>query len=310
MARKSKEEKIMAHGESVIEDFQTLYDNEARAVIEYNKLLSEYQKLNKRFNKIISINDAVSKDVIVNNESLKDSVDYTIKTAREKLLSNVAEHRKTKEILAKSVEKDKVKDKTLKKELELAYIKISKLEVELENSKRNSSSNAQNLFQKRSEANHSLEINLPKFKNTSYEELLKQEIKKSNLNKTHLIVAKLTIDNFQDIKTRIEEHGNISTFLRGTAKYLYVTLGNEHIVYYSHHNIYYLIFSNLNIDEAKVKMNVANIKRKLNNLTITFSIGVTEHIVNEDTFESINKRCDVANEEAAIGNTDSSFSVK
>jgi|GEM_PF-2532641 len=310
MARKSKEEKIMEHGESVIEDFQTLYDKEARAVIEYNNLLKEYQKLNKRFNKIISINDAVSKDVIVNNESLKDSVDYTIKTAREKLLSNVAEHRKTKEILAKSVENDKQKDKTLKKELEQAYIKISKLEVDLENSKRSSNSNAQNLFQKRSEPNHSLEINLPQFKNTSYEELLNQEIKKSNLTKTNLIVAKLTIDNFQDIKTRIEEHGNISTFLRGTAKYLYVTLGNEHTVYYSHHNIYYLIFSNLNIEEAKVKMNVANIKRKLNNLTITFSIGVTEHIVDEDTFESINKRCDVANEEASIGNTESSFSIK
>ncbi len=310
MARKSKEEKIMEHGESVIEDFQTLYDKEARAVIEYNKLLSEYQKLNKRFNKIIHINDAVSKDVIVNNECLKESVDYTIKTAREKLLSNVAEHRKTKEILAKNLENDKQKDKSLKNELEQAYIKISKLEVELENTKRDSSNNAQNLFQKRSEPNHSLEINLPQFKNTSYQELLNQEIKKSNLNKTQLIVAKLTIDNFQDIKSRIEEHGNISTFLRGTTKYLYVTLGNDHIVYYSHHNIYYLIFSNLSIESAKTKMNVANIKRKLNNLTITFSIGATVHIINKDTFESINKRCDVANDEAAIGNTESSFAVK
>ena len=60
MARKSKEEKIMEHGESVIEDFQTLYDKEARAVIEYNNLLKEYQKLNKRFNKIISINNLTS----------------------------------------------------------------------------------------------------------------------------------------------------------------------------------------------------------------------------------------------------------
>jgi len=310
MARKSKEEKIMEHGESVIEDFQTLYDKEARAVIEYSNLLNEYHKLNKRFNKIISINDAVSKDVIVNNESLKDSVDYTIKTAREKLLSNVAEHRKTKEILAQSLQNDKKKDKTLKNELEQAYIKISKLEVELENAKRSNTNKAQSLFQKRSEHDHTLEINLPQFKNTSYEELLTNEIKKSNLNKTQLTVAKLTIDNFQDIKSRIEEHGNVSTFLRGTAKYLYVTLGNDQIVYYSHHNIYYLIFSNLCIEDAKTKMNVANIKRKLNNLTITFSIGATEHMLDKDSFSSINKRCDEANEEASLDNTESSFVVK
>ena len=97
MDRKTKEEKIVEHGEKVVEDFQDLYDKEARAVTEYNKLLDEYRRLNKRFNKIISMNDAVSKDVIVNNDNLKDSVDYTIKAAREKLLSNVAEHRKTKE---------------------------------------------------------------------------------------------------------------------------------------------------------------------------------------------------------------------
>jgi len=311
MARKTKEEKILEHGESVVEDFKTLYDNEARAVVEYNKLLQEYQKLNKRFNKIISINDAVSKDVIVNNESLKDSVDYTIKTAREKLLSNVAEHRKTKEILSKNIQNDKEKDKSLKKELELAYIKISKLEVDLENAKRNSNtSSTQNLFQKRSEQDTTLEINLPKYKNFTYKELLEQEIKKSNLNKTSLIIAKLTIDNFNEIKKSIEEHGNISSFLRGTTKYLYVTLGNDNIVYYSHHNIYYLIFPKTTITQAKMKTNVANIKRKLNNITITFSIGATEHFIDNDDFESINNRCDAANEEAAIGNTESSFVVK
>lgn len=310
MVRKTKEEKIMEHGESVIDDFRTLYDKEARAVVEYDKLLNEYHKLNKRFNKIISINDAVSKDVIVNNESLKNSVDYTIKAAREKLLSNVAEHRKTKQILASSMENVKEKDKTLKKELELAYMKISKLEIDLATAKKNSSSGSQSLFQKRNEQDTTLEINLPKFKNSSYKELLEQEIKKSNLNKTTLIIAKLTIDNFIEIKSSIEEHGNVSTFLRGTAKYLYVTLGNEHIVYYSHHNIYYLIFSNVTIEQAKAKMDVANIKRKLNNITVTFSIGATQHIIDKDDFETINKRCDLANEEAAIGNSDSSFVVK
>ncbi len=310
MARKTKEEKIMEHGESVAEDFQGLYNKEARPVVEYNKLLTEYRKLNKRFNKIISINDAVSKDVIVNNESLKDSVDYTIKTAREKLLHNVAEHRKTKDILAKNMQSDKDKDKVLEKKLEQAYIKISKLEIELENTKRNIDDNSQNLFKKRNEQDRTLEINLPQFKNFSYEELLEQEIKKSNLNKIPLFIAKLTIDNFKKIKISIEEHGNIGTFLRGTTKYLSVTLGNEHIIFYSHHNVYYLIFKNLNKEQAKAKIDIVNIKRKLNNITITFSIGATQYIIDEDTFESINIRCDEANEEASIENNESSFVVK
>ncbi|RDX33978.1 hypothetical protein DZA35_02145 [Arcobacter sp. HD9-500m-PIT-SAG03] len=320
MARKTKEEKIMEHGKRVAEDLLGLYNKEARAVVEYNKLLTEYHKLIKRFNKIISINDAVSKDfivnnavskdVIVNNESLKDSVDYTIKTAREKLLHNVAEHRKTKDILAKNMQSDKNKDKVLEKKLEQAYIKISKLEIELENTKRNIDDNSQNLLKKRNEQDRTLEINLPQFKNFSYEELLEQEIKKSNLNKTPLFIAKLTIDNFKKIKISIEEHGNISTFLRGTTKYLFVTLGNEHIIFYSHHNVYYLVFKNLNKEQAKAKIDIANIKRKLNNITITFSIGATQYIIDEDTFESINIRCDEANEEASIENNESSFVVK
>jgi len=311
MDKKTKEEKILEHGAKVIEDFQTLYDTEARAVIEYEKLLHEYQRLNKRFNKIIRINDAVSKDVIVNNEDLKDSVDYTIKAAREKLLQNVSEHRKTKEKLAQSMLNDKEKGKTLENQLELAQIKISKLERELELSKSStSSSSVQNAFQKRADEDPTLEINLPKFKSFSFEEILDKEIKKADNNKTALVIAKLTIDNFSDIKLEIEKHGNISTFLRGTVKYLYVTLGNDNIVYFSHHNIFYLMFPGINIERAKTKIDIANIKRKLGSTSITFSIGATEYDFYNDDLNSITQKCNLANEEASLSNNESSFSVK
>ena len=311
MERKTKEEKIFEHGLSVVEDFITLYDNEARAVVEYNKLLHEYGKLNKRFNKIIRINDSVSKDVIVNNESLKDSVDYTIKIAREKLLQNVSEHRKTKEILSQSLNNDKEKDKVLKNKLEEAYIQISKLERELELSRNtNKTSTAHNAFQKRTDEDLTLEINLPKYKNFSYEEILTKEMTKAINAETNLVIAKLTIDNFSEIKLDIEEHGNISTFLRGTVKYLHVSLGNDNIVYFSHHNIFYLLFPSMTIEQAKTKIDIANIKRKLSRTTITFSVGVTEYNDKADTFESINKRCDLANEEASLGNNEGSFCIK
>jgi len=310
MERQTKEEKILEHGANVVEDFQSLYDKEARAVVEYNKLLHEYQKLNKRFNKIIRINDAVSKDVIVNNEGLKDTVDYTIKTAREKLLHNVTEHRKTKEQLAQSRLNEK--DKTLKNQLEQAYIQISKLERELELAKNtaNTPKSAQNAFQKRSDDEPVLDINLPHLINYSYEEILETQMKKADAAKTNLVVAKLTIDNFSDIKFEIERHGNISTFLRGTVKYLYVSLGKDNIVYFSHHNIFYLFFPNITIEKAKTKIGLANIKRKLGNTTITFSIGATQYDIRNDDFDTINERCDLANEEACLGHNESSFCIK
>ncbi len=297
--RKSKEEKIIEQAEVVFEDFQEKYNNEDKEVIEYSKLLHEYKKLNKRFNKILQMTDNMGKNMIVNNENLKSSVDYTIKTAREKIITNLADHRKTKNILAKTMLDKKHKDETLKKELVQAYKKIN----ELENSQENT---ALKTFENES----TLEINLPKYKQFTYEELFNQETKNSSHDSEVLYLAKLSIDNFDHIKIEIEKEGSIRTFLRGVTKYLDNLLNNSCIVYHLEEDVFYLIFCNLSLNEIEEKIDITNIHRNINDTTITFSIGISQYFSNEDTFLSLNEKLDLANIEAASNSLESSCIIK
>ena len=297
--RKSKEEKIIEQAEVVFEDFQEKYNNEDKEVIEYSKLLHEYKKLNKRFNKILQMTDNMGKNMIVNNENLKSSVDYTIKTAREKIITNLADHRKTKNILAKTMLDKKYKDETLKKELVQAYKKIN----ELKNSQENT---ALKTFENES----TLEINLPKYKQFTYEELFNQETKNSSHDSEVLYLAKLSIDNFDHIKIEIEKEGSIRTFLRGVTKYLDNLLNNSCIVYHLEEDVFYLIFCNLSLNEIEEKIDITNIHRNINDTTITFSIGISQYFSNEDTFLSLNEKLDLANIEAASNSLESSCIIK
>ncbi|NQY95491.1 MAG: hypothetical protein HRT43_15095, partial [Campylobacteraceae bacterium] len=91
MSRKTKEEKVIEDAQDIFDDFKAEVKDESKELIAYEKLLFEYKKLTKRFNKILQMTDNISKNIIVHNDNLKDSVDYTIKTAREKILNNLAE---------------------------------------------------------------------------------------------------------------------------------------------------------------------------------------------------------------------------
>jgi len=297
--RKSKEKKVIEHSELVINDLQSKYQSDDKELLEYNKLSQEYKKLNKRFNKILQMTDNIGKNIIVNNDNLKDSVDYTIKTAREKIINNLEDHRKTKDILAKTVENEKQKDDILKKELDLAYKRIDELENTLEFS-----------TTKNSEKEVTLEINLPQYRHFTYEDIFNHEAKKSTHNTDNLHLAKLTIDNFTDIKYKIEKEGNIRSFLRGVTKYLDNLLSSSCVVFHLKDDVFYLVFCNLSLEEIQSKIDIANIHRNLNDDIITFSIGLCQYFNNEDTFVSINKKLDLANKEASSNSTQSSCIIK
>ena len=100
-----KEEKVIKNSEKILkeaEEKQIVISNFA-----YDNLLGEYKKLYKRYNKVIKIADAVSNEIIHNNEHLQENLNYTIKIAREKLLHTIAEHRKTKDTIQEYLEKIK-----------------------------------------------------------------------------------------------------------------------------------------------------------------------------------------------------------
>lgn len=100
-----KEEKVIKNSEKILkeaEEKQIVISNFA-----YDNLLGEYKKLYKRYNKVIKIADAVSNEIIHNNDHLQENLNYTIKIAREKLLHTIAEHRKTKDTIQEYLEKIK-----------------------------------------------------------------------------------------------------------------------------------------------------------------------------------------------------------
>lgn len=304
--RKSKEEKTIDYSTEVLKDLTALYDDDGRAVIEYRKLLDSYKKLSKRFDKTISLNDTIGKSVIVNNENLKDTVNYTIETAREKLLYNVAEHRKTKEVLAKTLQSEKNSSKNIRTQLDLAYQRITQLEKELEDAKRGNL-NVESVFEKREIGGSKIDINMPQYKKFTFKELLENEIKKCEHKKTSLFLVKLTIDNFDKIQVDIEEQGNTNNFLKSSVKYISITLGKNAIVYYSHHNVFYIIFTELDQKEIEQKLEKLTVKRKLGESTITYSMGCASYDIDIDNYESINKKCDKSNEKASLDNLEGSF---
>ena len=76
--RKSKEEKVIEYSSLILKDLNLKYTNDDKELLEYEKLRQEYKKLNKRFNKILQMTDNIGKNIIVNNDNLKDSVDILL----------------------------------------------------------------------------------------------------------------------------------------------------------------------------------------------------------------------------------------
>jgi hypothetical protein len=286
---KTKEDKIIEKSQNILEDISKLHTSDNRIVVEYAKLFDEYKKLSKRFNKTMKMNDSNDLHILKNTESLKDTVDYTIKKAREKILNNASEQRKTKDFYSEKIAESNETIKQLQKKLDIAHQRINELETKQTTGKgllnHTSSSTAE-------------EINLPIFKGLNWQSILSKEIQGSqNFNK-ELFVAKLTIDNYEQLIASMQDSGTVTGFYKAIVKYLSVTL-NKTIVYYSHDNIIYLIFSAISEVEVKETIQKLNSKKEFNGIIILFSAGIAKFKNDSDTFATINEKCSIANEQAS-----------
>ena len=303
--RKSREEKTIEHAETVVGDLANLYNTDAIAYIEYKHLLDEYKKVTKRFNKTVSMSDSVGKSVIIDNEQLKENVNYTIELAKNKIMYNIEEHRKTKEVLSKHSQTDKDAINRLKKELKELRKYSKKLELEL-----NKSDEIEHEFYETFDTEiKSKEINSSEIKDKSYQQVLNDQLKQSKEMNTPLTIAKLSVDNFIENLGRLE---GVNTDKKGLLKVLYkfftISLGSKNIVYYFKDNTFYILLSDIDIQQSKALISKINIPRKLSNVTFTFSIGVTEYVSSSDDFKSINTRIELSNEKASLDKTSNSTS--
>lgn len=289
MSRKSKEERIIEDGEYILKELHKVY-LEGIGIDEYYKLLKEYKKLYRRYEKTIKLSDNMGNEIMEQNDSLNDNLQYTIKTARSKLLENVAEHRKTKDAYTQYKNKIKMYEEALNE----SYAQNNKIQKKL------------NSYIKRfGEINHkftedlssnvdnyndvNIDVNTGEYKNMNIKKVLSLELSK---NKEKFVLSKIKLNNFSEMLEVIEHNSSIENFINGTFKYIKNCFQKDDIVFHDELETFYVITKDKEIDEIKVLMEKLNKKRKVFNFPIKFSIGMTKYIIDKDTEEIIIKRCE------------------
>lgn len=291
--RQTKEEKIIEHGTSILEELHRIY-KEGLGIDEYYKLLSEYKKLYRRFEKTIKLSDNMGNEIMGKNDLLKDNLQYTISKARAKLMDNVVEHRKTKEASSAYL----LKLKEYENELRLSYRQNAKLEKQLALYMKsggviNSAFNGEEISIK-----EDFNLNPTEYKSINITQLLSIELTNENKN---IILIKLALRNFKDMIETIESSSSVPKFISGIYKYLLNNLNKDDIVFHDNNEIFYVLVKDKSLVTVKTLMEQLNKKRKILGFDITFSMGITAFIENKDTSETFLKRCDEAYNDAVNG---------
>jgi len=115
MSKQIKEDKIIEDAVTILNNFRNTLSDDVS--LEYEKLLTNYTRLVKRYKKVIKQGDAFNTHLVKSNESSQ-------KIARTKIMSNISEQRKVKEKLSLDSMNDK---KRIKQLLELYQISQEEL---------------------------------------------------------------------------------------------------------------------------------------------------------------------------------------
>lgn len=286
--RKSKEEKILEYSDKMMKELYQVY-GEGISSNEYKKLLKEYNKLLNRYGKIIKFSDNIGNSIIQENDVLNNNINYAINKARDKLLENVTEHRKTKEAYNDYT----IKIKQLTEALNETYTINSSIQKKLDN-----------YIKRYGEINHSFNeelktkdlflfsetINPIEYRNLDIKKIISLELSKEK----NITLSKIKLINFQNKKEFIERNTSVHNFLKGTYKYIKNNLSKDDIVYHYNQEVFYVILKNRDINEAKDLISQLNIKRKVFDFEIKFSMGMTKFKENIDTEEIFINRCEDA----------------
>jgi len=291
--RKTKEEKIIEHGESILSELHRIY-KEGIGIDEYYKLLSEYKKLNRRFEKTIKLSDSMGNEVMGKNDLLKDNLQYTIGKARAKLMDNVVEHRKTKEASSAYL----IKLKEYENELKLSYRQNAKLEKQLSLYMKsgvsiNSAFNGEEISIK-----EDFNLNPTQYQKININQLLTVELTKDSKD---FVLVKLALRDFNKMIETIETNSSVKNFISGIYKYLLNNLQKDDITFHDNNEVFFLLLKNKSVPTVKALMEKINKKRKILGFDITFSMGITSYIETKDTQDIFLKRCNDAYDEAVNG---------
>ena len=283
--RTRKEDRIIQNGSKISEELNRIY-LEGICIDEYEKLLNEYKRLYKRYEKTIKVSDNIEHSIINKNESLSDNLDYTIKTARSKLFQNISEHKKTKNALSKYKEEidqykkilnELIAEKTIIQKKLNGYVKhfgeikhqfVQSIDDEnkLDNSKNN------------------------ELQNISLEKVLSLAFIDSEKD---FILIKLKLKNFERISEIIKLNASIKSFVEKTHIFIGHNISKDSIIYYEENGVFYIILINKKIEEAKALENKLNSKRDIYNFEISFNLAISKFEREKDSISRLINRCDM-----------------
>ena len=280
-----KEDRIIQNGSKISEELNRIY-LEGICIDEYEKLLNEYKRLYKRYEKTIKVSDNIEHSIINKNESLSDNLDYTIKTARSKLFQNISEHKKTKNALSKYKEEIDQYKKVLNEliaekaiiqkklngyvkhfgEIKHQFVQSVDDEIKLDNSKNN------------------------ELQNISLENVLSLAFIDSEKD---FILIKLKLKNFERISEIIKLNASIKSFVEKTHIFIGHNISKDSIIYYEENGVFYIILINKKIEEAKALENKLNSKRDIYNFEISFNLAISKFEREKDSIDRLINRCDM-----------------
>lgn len=283
--RTRKEDRIIQNGSKISEELNRIY-LEGICIDEYEKLLNEYKRLYKRYEKTIKVSDNIEHSIINKNESLSDNLDYTIKTARSKLFQNISEHKKTKNALSKYKEEIDQYKKVLNEliaekaiiqkklngyvkhfgEIKHQFVQSIDDENKLDNSKNN------------------------ELQNISLEKVLSLAFTDSEKD---FILIKLKLKNFERISEIIKLNASIRSFVEKTHIFIGHNISKDSIIYYEGNGVFYIILINKKIEEAKALENKLNSKRDIYDFEINFNFAISEFKREKDSISRLINRCDM-----------------
>lgn len=286
--RKSKEERVIDHSAEILDELHRIY-KEGIGIDEYLKLLNEYKKLFKRYERTIKLSDSMGKGILDENDILNENLQYTIKTARNKLLENVSEHRKTKEMSSKYKNALKEYEDALKN----SYKESSDLEKKLNYYIKEYGEIEHSFYNSVKTQNDNVLTNLTsdKYKNMNISSIVSSELVN---NKENFILAKIALNNFESMIPSIEKSSSVQNFIFGIYKYIKNIFSEEVIIIHAGTESFYLIFNNKNLTSLKELFLKLNRKRTILNFPIKFAVGCTQFALNSDNTDTFIRRCENA----------------
>ena len=292
--KKSKEEKVIDKSAVVLEELNSVY-HEGLGVQEYRALLTDYKKLYKRFQKVMKVSDSIGTVIMNRNEMLSNNLQYTIKKARTKLMSNISNHRKTKEsfsrhqlkgkTLENTVMKFATQKKEMEKKLELYENRFGEFDElfpsELQSNNPVTKPTVKPIGDSKQDQNQTLTLT----------ELISRE---SLLYPNEFVLSKVVLKDFEAIKNNIGQSCPIENFISGVTKYLNNIFNKNEIVFYKKDKFFYIISREKDIKNVEKVMGTINSKRKVFDSPISFFVGITQFIPTKDTADTILTRCNEA----------------